>query len=74
MRLVLRTMLSAPLLPRQVLLVHRPRMAPDTLWVRLPPALRCCACVTAYRQRRHPPVLPGERTQGLLNGRRVPSG
>jgi hypothetical protein len=49
MRLVLRTLVSAPLLQRQALLAYRPPIPHNSLWVRLPPALHRRACVTVYR-------------------------
>ena len=59
---------------RQALLAHRTQISHDSLWVRLPPDLRRRAFATAYLRRLHPPALPGEREQELLDGLDVQSG
>jgi len=73
-RLFLRTLLSATLIQRQALLAHRTQIPHDSLWVHLPPDLRRCACATASLRRLHPPALPDERKQELLDGLDVQSG
>jgi len=53
---------------RRALLAHRTQITPDSFWVRLPADLRRRAFATAYFLRLHPPVVPGEPEQDLLDG------
>jgi len=56
---------------RQALLAHRTQIPPDSFWARLPADLRRRAFATAYFLRLHPPALPGEHEQDLLDGLHV---
>ena len=53
---------------RRALLAHRTQIPADNFSVRLPEELRRKAYATAYFQRLHPPVVPGEREDHLLHG------
>ena len=53
---------------RRALLAHRTQVSPDSLWVRMPEALRRRAFATSYFRRLYPPAVPGEHEPDLLDG------
>ena len=53
---------------RRALLAHRTQVSPDSLWVRMPEALRRRAFATSYFRRLYPPAAPGEHVPDLLDG------